>query len=94
MKLAYTRAMITSALNCELDTMEFEPHPVFGVLMPKNCPGVPSEVLNPRNTWKDKAAYDQKADQLAQEFVKNFKKYEEYANEEIMAGAPKVLVRS
>jgi phosphoenolpyruvate carboxykinase (ATP) len=89
MKLPYTRAMITAALNGELEGVSFEAHPVFGVSMPKSCPNVPDELLNPRNTWADKAAYDEKAKHLAQQFAENFKKYEDFATAEIMAGAPK-----
>lgn len=88
-KLKFTRAMITAALNGQLESAEFEKHPVFGVAMPTSCPGVPTEILNPRNTWKDKDAYDAKATKLAQSFNKNFEKYADYANDEIMAGAPK-----
>ena len=90
MKLAYTRAMITAALDGQLDGVESEAHPVFGMMMPKSCPGVPSEILNPRNTWSDKAAYDEKAKDLAGKFVKNFEKYASGAGEEILAAAPKV----
>ena len=53
------------------------------------CPGVPSEILSPRETWKDDEGYYAKANELASAFNENFKKYEEFANEEIMAGAPK-----
>lgn len=91
MKLSYTRAMITAAMKGELNNVEFEAHPVFGVLMPKSVPGVPSEILVPRNTWSDKEAYDKKAAHLAQLFVKNFDKYAAQANEEIMAAAPVVM---
>lgn len=91
MKLGYTRAMITAAMNGELNNAAYEAHPVFGVQMPKSCPGVPDEILVPRNTWEDKEAYDKKANELAQLFVKNFDKYASQANEEIMAAAPTVL---
>jgi phosphoenolpyruvate carboxykinase (ATP) len=89
MSLKYTRALITAALNHELDSVEFENHEVFGVAMPKTCPGVPAEMLNPRNTWTDKEAYDQKANYLAEAFLKNFEKFAAQATEEIMAGAPR-----
>jgi len=89
MKLGYTRAMITAALNGDLDKVEFEQHPVFGMMMPKSCPNVPDEILNPRNTWDDKAAYDVKAKDLAQQFIKNFEKYASGVNDEILAAAPK-----
>jgi phosphoenolpyruvate carboxykinase (ATP) len=90
MKLAYTRAMITAALDGKLDNVEYEAHPVFGMLMPKECPNVPSEILNPRNTWDDKNAYDEKAIILAKKFVQNFEKYASGVSTEILAAAPKV----
>lgn len=89
MKLSYTRAMITAALNGDLDNVSFEKHPVFGMEMPTSCTGVPSEILNPRNTWDDKADYDEKALHLAQEFRKNFEKYRSGVSDEILAAAPK-----
>ena len=90
MKLKYTRAMITAALNGELDHVEYENHKVFGIAKPQSCPNVPSEILNPRNTWEDKNLYDTKAVELAQKFKANFQKFESYANEEILAGGPLV----
>ncbi|MDB5203381.1 MAG: pckA [Ferruginibacter sp.] len=90
MKLGYTRAMITAALEGKLDNAEFETHPVFGMQMPKECPGVPAEVLNPRNTWANKEEYDAKAKDLAGQFIKNFEKYASGVSEEILAAAPKV----
>lgn len=88
MKLKLTRAMITAALNGQLDDVEFKNHEVFGLAIPQTCPNVPDEVLNPRNTWEDKAAYDAKALELAAAFKNNFAKFEEFANEEIMSGGP------
>jgi phosphoenolpyruvate carboxykinase (ATP) len=88
MKLSYTRAMITAALNGELDQVEFEKHPVFGVLMPKMCPGVPKELLHPRYTWADRAAYDQAASKLAEMFIQNFEKYAAGVSNEILQSAP------
>lgn len=90
MKLSYTRAMITAALEGKLDGVDYEAHPVFGMMMPVSCPGVPSEILNPRNTWADTAAYDATAKNLAGQFIKNFEKYASGANEEILASAPKL----
>lgn len=90
MKLSYTRAMITAAINGELDKSEMETIPVFKLRVPKSCPGVPSEILNPRNTWKDKSAFDAKSLDLATAFVKNFAQYADGANEEILAAAPSV----
>lgn len=88
MKLKYTRAMITAALNGELDNVGYDNHKVFGIAKPQTCPNVPSEILNPRNTWEDPELYDIKAVELAQKFKANFAKFEEFANAEIMAGAP------
>jgi phosphoenolpyruvate carboxykinase (ATP) len=88
-KLTYTRAMITAALNGGLDHVAFEKHPVFGMEIPTTCPGVPNEVLNPRNTWSDKANYDAKAMSLAKEFIQNFEKYTDQASAEIVAAGPK-----
>ncbi|WP_461489576.1 phosphoenolpyruvate carboxykinase (ATP) [Pontibacter sp. HJ8] len=92
MKLAYTRAMITAALNGELNEVEYTKHPVFCVDMPATCPNVPEEILNPRNTWANKEEYDAKATDLAAKFVKNFSKYADFASEDILAGAPQVEV--
>jgi phosphoenolpyruvate carboxykinase (ATP) len=92
MKLGYTRTMITAALNGQLSEVKFSKHPIFGVEVPAAVPGVPTEILDPRNTWADKAAYDTTAASLADKFVANFKKYADFANEEILAGAPKVAV--
>ncbi|MNE90886.1 Phosphoenolpyruvate carboxykinase [ATP] [compost metagenome] len=58
--------------------------------MPTQCEGVPSDILNPKNTWNDKSDYDKKAQNLAEQFVQNFKSFESFANEEIMNGAPNI----
>ena len=94
MKLKYTRSMITSALEGGLDNVDFETHPVFGLSMPTTCPNVPDEVLNPRNTWEDKNAYDVKANDLANKFNANFEQFADNANEEILAGAPKATTNA
>lgn len=93
-KLRYTRAMITAALTGKLNNVAYETHPIFGLAMPTSCEDVPAEILNPRNTWQDKTAYDHKANELAAAFVKNFEKFADFANEEIMAAAPKVSVNA
>ena len=92
MKLRYTRAMITAALTGQFADTTFATLPVFGLSMPTSCPNVPDEVLNPRNTWEDKAAYDAKAQSLANSFVANFEQYKDKANEEILAAAPTATV--
>jgi phosphoenolpyruvate carboxykinase (ATP) len=91
MKLSYTRAMITAALEGKLDNVNYTQDPLFGFSIPTEVPGVPTEVLIPRNTWVDKAAYDQKANELAAKFNANFDKYSEFADAEMRAAAPKVL---
>ncbi|MEP6949976.1 MAG: phosphoenolpyruvate carboxykinase (ATP) [Ginsengibacter sp.] len=88
MKLEYTRAMITAALEGKLDHVKYHPHSVFGMMMPDECPGVPGEMLSAKFTWKDKDAYVATAHQLADFFIKNFEKYKDFANDEILAGAP------
>ncbi len=90
MSLKYTRALIAAALNNQLNAADYTRHNVFGVAMPLTCPGVPAEMLDPRNTWTDKAAYDQKANYLAKAFVKNFAQFAEMATQEILDGAPNV----
>ncbi len=87
-KLKYTRAMITAILQGQLANVDFEEHPIFGLHMPKYCPGVPSEILDPMNTWLQKGAYVSKAIQLAHSFHINFDKFINEANDEIMHGAP------
>lgn len=89
MSLPHTRALITAALNGKLNDVTYVTHPIFGVSMPTTCEGVPSEILNPKNTWSDSAAYDAKANELAVAFNKNFEKYAAQASDEIKAAAPK-----
>jgi phosphoenolpyruvate carboxykinase (ATP) len=93
MKLSYTRAMITAALEGKLDNVTFEKLPVFDLAFPTSCEGVPSEILNPRGTWADKTAYDDTANNLASQFVKNFEQFAEATAPGILAAAPKVMVK-
>ncbi|MGI9015356.1 MAG: phosphoenolpyruvate carboxykinase (ATP) [Phycisphaerales bacterium] len=74
-KLKWTRAFVQAILNGSLAGVEYVEHPVFGLHMPKSAPGVPSDVLDPRNTWNDKAAYDVKAKDLARRFRENDARY-------------------
>ena len=76
MKLKYTRAMVTAALAGELDNVEYELDPIFNLNIPKSCPNVPAEILNPRNVWTDMDKYEASAKALAKKFQENFaKKY-------------------
>ncbi len=90
MKIAYTRAMVNAALNGELDSVEYTTDPVFGLQVPTTCPNVPAEVLTPRNTWSDPAAYDAQAKKLVAMFIENFKQFEDKAAPEIKAAGPRV----
>ncbi|HET9055772.1 MAG TPA: phosphoenolpyruvate carboxykinase (ATP) [Chitinophagaceae bacterium] len=89
-KLSYTRAMITAALEGNLDNACFETIPVFELNIPKDCPGVSSEILNPKNTWEDKNAYDKTAYSLAKQFISNFEKYASGVGSEILQAAPRL----
>lgn len=87
MDLKYTRAMVTAALNGSFDKVEFKHHDVFNVDYPTSCPNVPDEKLDARGMWKDKKAYDEQANKLAQMFIDNFqKKYPNMPKEVIEAG--------
>jgi len=91
MKLKYTRAMITAAMNGSLEAANKDNyliHSVFGVQQPRTCPNVPTEVLSAKTTWNNDEGYYKTANKLSQSFRDNFKQFEDYANEEIMAGAP------
>ncbi|NOT63679.1 MAG: phosphoenolpyruvate carboxykinase [Acidobacteria bacterium] len=89
MKIAYTRAMVRAALDGSLNQVATEADPIFGVHVPVSCPGVPNEVLKPRNTWRDAAAYDAKANHLAGLFQKNFKQFEAGVSDAVKAAGPK-----
>ncbi len=87
-KIAYTRAMVRAALNGELDNVEYQRHPVFNLDMPTSCPGVPAEILDPRQTWADKAAYDAAAANLAGMFVENFRQYHDQVSQDVIDSGP------
>jgi len=88
MSLKITRALITAALEGDLENVNYETHEIFGLNYPTKCEGVPSDLLSPRNTWTDKAAYDKKANELATKFNNNFKQFADNANDEILAASP------
>jgi len=89
MKIAYTRAMVTAALDGSLVNIPTESDPIFGLHIPTSCPNVPPEVLKPRNTWHDKALYDEYAKKLAEMFEKNFVQFEEQVSKEVKEAGPK-----
>ena len=91
MKLSYTRAMVTAALNGSLKDVEYKHDDRFNVEIPLTCPEVPSEILDPKQTWADKDAYDEQAQKLAEMFVENFQKKYAHMPEEITNAGPKPL---
>jgi len=89
MKLRYTRAMVTAALNGEIENAEFKHDDLFNLDIPQSCSNVPSEVMNPRDTWADKEAYDQTARRLAGMFKKNFDENYPDMDKEIAEAGPR-----
>ncbi|NPA24985.1 MAG: phosphoenolpyruvate carboxykinase (ATP) [Deltaproteobacteria bacterium] len=74
MDIKLTRALVKAAMNGDLDSVEYREDPIFHVQIPLSCPGVPAEILNPRDTWRDQDAYEQRARKLAAEFAAHFEK--------------------
>lgn len=91
-RIAYTRAMVHAAVNGALDGVPMRMDPIFRVDVPTVCPEVPAEVLDPRRTWEDAAAYDAMAARLAQMFVDNFSKYENSVEARVVAAGPRAPV--
>ena len=89
MEISHTRAMIKAILEGRLKKVATIKDPVFGLQIPEKIEGVPSEVLNPRNTWKRPEDYDKKAKELANQFIENFKEYEKTVSKEILAASPR-----
>ena len=87
MSLKHTRALVNAALDGLLDAVEFVIEPAFGLSIPLSCPGVPSEILNPRNVWADKLAYDRQAADLASRFEENFQQFD--VSDAVRAAGPK-----
>ena len=89
MSLKYTRAMVRAILDGTLAQVPTHPDPIFGIQVPESCPNVPAEILDPRNTWEDKDAYDAQARKLAGMFVENFKQFEADASGGVKEAGPK-----
>ena len=89
MSLGHTRSMIKAALAGDLDHVETQTDPVFGLHVPVSVPGVPSEILTPRNTWADKEAYDVQAAKLAGMFKENFEKFADQVPDGVKAAGPR-----
>ena len=91
-KLKYTRAMIDAIHHGDFEGVSYQEDDAFGFMIPESCPGVPPEVLIPRNTWADKNAYDNTKDKLVSLFTENFKQFEEGVNDAICEAGPSMMV--
>jgi phosphoenolpyruvate carboxykinase (ATP) len=89
MSIQHTRGLLNAALDGKLDSVKYVKDPLFGFEVPTDAPGVPASVLTPRETWADKAAYDEKAKHLARLFAENFKQFADQASPEVLAAGPK-----
>ena len=89
MKLKYSRAMVTAALTGALDIVKYRHDPLFNIDVPTECPGVPSEILDPQNTWQDNDSYQLSAKKLAQMFNDNFGKFKD-VSDDILNASPKL----
>ena len=89
MKLPLTRAMLTAALEGQLDNVEYRKHDIFNIDIPTSCPGVPDSVLDARTTWSHRAAYDAQAKKLATMFTDNFKTFEKDVDAAVKAAGPR-----
>jgi phosphoenolpyruvate carboxykinase (ATP) len=88
MAIKHTRSMLKAALEGKLKEVQFEKDPVFGLSVPASCEGVPGEILDPKNTWSDPAAYDEKAGVLAGLFHKNFAQFADEVKQEVRDAGP------
>jgi phosphoenolpyruvate carboxykinase (ATP) len=86
MSLPDTRAIVSAAINGDLIKVDYRTDSIFGFEVPKTCPGVPDGMLDPRNTWKNKDAYDESATNLAEKFRKNFSKFKNIEAKILKAG--------
>jgi phosphoenolpyruvate carboxykinase (ATP) len=89
MSIRFTRAMIHAALSGGLDGVLYDTHPILNLQMPRSCPDVPAEVLNPRRTWSDPLAYDAQAVKVARMFIDNFRSFEATVSPEVVASGPR-----
>lgn len=87
-KITYTRRMVQAALDGELDQVPMRKDPIFGILVPTACEGIPMEILNPRQTWQDPEAYDRQAVGLARRFVQNFEAFAQFVPDDVRMAGP------
>ncbi|MBD3234274.1 MAG: phosphoenolpyruvate carboxykinase (ATP) [candidate division Zixibacteria bacterium] len=90
MKIEISRALVNAALSGKLNDVEMREDPYFGFQVPKSAPGVPSDVLEPRDTWKDKEAFDKKVEELVRKFIENFKQFEDEDKLNLKEAGPKL----
>lgn len=90
MKLEYTRAIVKAALEGKMKNGTYRRLNLFGLMIPSSCPGVPSTILDPELTWKNKENYKETAHRLAGYFIRNFEKYRGIASKEIVEAGPKI----
>ena len=90
MDINHTRAMLNAAISGELDDVAMHEDPVFNLMIPQTCPGIPEDVLRPESTWSDKAAYQAKARELAQAFRDNFSQFESMVSDQVKNAGPRV----
>ncbi|WP_185850948.1 phosphoenolpyruvate carboxykinase (ATP) [Blattabacterium cuenoti] len=90
-KLKYTRKLVQQALNGFFTKNCYDIYPIFNFQIPRSCPGVPSEMLNPKNIWKNKKMYQKQVENLVKKFIKHFSVYRKYADKKILSGEPKIL---
>ena len=90
----YSSVKIKNPTFSELNKVKYRKDPIFGFDVPESCPGIPSEVLRQRDTWKDKAAYDEKAKHLAALFNDNFKQFESDVPDKVKKAGPGVVMEN
>ena len=91
--IGHTRALVHAALDGSLSKAPMTTEPLFGLAVPTQCSGVPAEILTPRNTWSDKAAYDAQAKKLAGMFAENFKTFaDQVKRQDVRQAGPKPAV--
>ena len=89
MQILHTRALLRAALNGSLNRVDSRKEPSFGLNIPSECEGVPTEVLDPRSTWKNKQSYDNQANSLVNRFHDNFTQFEPHVTNEVREAAPR-----
>lgn len=90
MKIEFTRALLRAALDGLLEKVPMRTEPVFGFLVPSECPGVPAEILDPRGTWSSSSDYDAQAKKLAVLFRENFVQFKDQTSKSVQEAGPRL----